>query len=159
MEAARIVALPVKSPHRGPSVRIDDESIIVEELRVSDRALAAFVAQRPAEDRAELVERALRVGLHAIQQAGTSLDVDFVRREFDSLLERSATVNERAAHELDQVLRANFSDQDGRLPRTLERFLGDRGQLNRFVNELLRRVQARQRYWPDAHSARDLLRW
>jgi hypothetical protein len=34
------------------------------------------------------------------------------------------------------MLRANFADGDGRLPRTLERFLGDRGQLRGFVNEL-----------------------
>ena len=102
----------------------------------SDRALAAFVAQRAPDDRAELIERALRIGLHALQDAGTSIDVDFVRREFDSLLERNASANERAARELDQVLRTNFSDQDGRLPRTLERFLGDRGQLNKFVSEL-----------------------
>ena len=67
---------------------------------------------------------------------GTSLDVDFVRREFDALLQRSVGVNERAATELDQVLRANFADTEGRLPRTLEKFLGDRGQLNRFVSEL-----------------------
>jgi hypothetical protein len=34
------------------------------------------------------------------------------------------------------VLRANFADGDGRLPRTLEKFLGDRGALRQFVNEL-----------------------
>ena len=31
---------------------------------------------------------------------------------------------------------ANFADGDGRLPRTLEKFLGDRGELQQFVNEL-----------------------
>lgn len=138
METAQIVALRVAPPPpmQRQSVRIDGETIVVEHLRVSDRALAGFVTQRPADDRAELIERALRIGLHALQDAGTSLDVDFVRREFDALLERNATVNERAARELDQVLRANFGDQDGRLPRTLEKFLGDRGQLNRFVSDL-----------------------
>jgi len=135
METAQIVALPVAHALR-PSVHIDGETIVVEQIRVSDRSLAAFVAQRPADDRPELIERALRVGLHALQDAGTSLDVDLVRREFDGLLERSANVSERAARELDQVLRQNFADQDGRLPRTLEKFLGDRGQLNRFVSEL-----------------------
>jgi hypothetical protein len=45
-------------------------------------------------------------------------------------------MNQRAAETLDQVLRQNFGDQEGRLPRTLERFLGDRGQLNRFVTDL-----------------------
>ena len=34
------------------------------------------------------------------------------------------------------MLRANFADGDGRLPRTLEKFLGDRGELQQFVNEL-----------------------
>lgn len=135
METAQIVALRVAQRSR-PDVTVDDDTVIVEHVRLTDRALAAFVEQRPADDRPELIERALRIGLHALQDAGASLDVDFVRREFEALLQRSTTASERAAKELDQVLRANFSDQDGRLPRTLERFLGDRGQLNRFVSEL-----------------------
>jgi hypothetical protein len=136
METAQIVALRVAPPRLRPQVEVDGDVIVVEHLRLEDRSLAAFVEGRADADRPELAERALRIGLHALQDAGTSLDVDFVRREFDTLLERSATVNERAARELDQVLRANFGDQDGRLPRTLERFLGDRGQLNRFVADL-----------------------
>jgi len=136
MEAAQIVTLRVAQPPATATVRVEDDTVVVDRLRLTDRTLAAFVEQRAPDDRPELAERALRIGLHALQDAGTSLDVDFVRREFDALLERSATASERAAHELDQVLRANFGDQDGRLPRTLERFLGDRGQLNRFVSEL-----------------------
>jgi hypothetical protein len=135
MEATNVVALRVAPPSR-TTVRVEDDTIVVDGLRVTDRALAAFVEQRPLDDRPELAERALRIGLHALQDAGTSLDVDFVRREFDALLQRSASASERAATELDQVLRVNFGDQDGRLPRTLERFLGDRGQLNRFVSDL-----------------------
>src|SRR3954453_19281122 len=137
METAQIVALRVAKPAPTRlSVWVDDDAIVVEQLRVVDRSLAAFVEHRPADDRPELIERALRIGLHALQDAGTSIDVDFVRREFDALLERNASANERAARELDQVLRPNFADQDGRLPRTLERFLGDRGQLNKFVSDL-----------------------
>jgi hypothetical protein len=136
METAQIVALRVTPPPERAAVRVEDEAIVINHLRVTDRALASFVAQRPADDRGELLERAVRIGLHALQDAGTSLDVDFVRREFEALLQRSASANERAASELDQVLRANFGDQDGRLPRTLEKFLGDRGQLNRFVSDL-----------------------
>jgi len=117
-------------------VRVEGESIVVDRLRVTDRALAGFVEQRPEAERDELAERALRIGLLALQDAGTSLDVDFVRREFDDLLKQNATNNQRAADALDQLLRQNFGDTEGRLPRTLERFLGDRGQLNRFVSEL-----------------------
>jgi hypothetical protein len=136
METAQIVALRVAPGSKRLPVTVDGEQIVIDNLRVIDRALAAFVEQRPADDRAELIDRAIRIGLHALQDAGTSIDVEFVRREFDALLERNASANERAARELDQVLRANFADQDGRLPRTLERFLGDRGQLNKFVSEL-----------------------
>lgn len=137
METAQIVALRVAPPppQRLP-VSVEDEVIVVEHLRLSDRSLAAFVEQRAPDDRADLIERALRIGLHALQDAGTSVDVDMVRREFEALLKQNVSANERAAHELDAVLRTNFADQDGRLPRTLERFLGDRGQLNKFVNDL-----------------------
>lgn len=136
MQTAQLVALPVAQPRNSASVEVKGDTIFIERLRVEDRTLARFVEQRAVADRPELAERALRIGLHALQDAGTSLDVDFVRREFDALLERSTTVNERAAKELDQVLRTNFADQDGRLPRTLEKFLGNRGELNRFVSEL-----------------------
>ncbi len=135
METAQIVALRVAGPAR-PSVRVEGETIVIDRLRVADRALAAFVGDRADEERGELAERAVRIGLIALQDAGTSLDVDFVRREFDELLERNASMNTRAAETLDQVLRQNFGDQDGRLPRTLEKFLGDRGQLHRFVTDL-----------------------
>jgi hypothetical protein len=64
------------------------------------------------------------------------VDVDLVRDEFDKLLRSSEQANAKAAEALDQVLRSNFADGDGRLPRTLEKFLGDRGALRTFVGEL-----------------------
>ncbi len=117
-------------------VSVDGERILVERLALADIGLAAFVAGRPADDRPALVERALRIGLVALQDAGVTVNVDAVRREFDGLLARTAQANERAATALDQVLRQNFADGDGRLPRTLESFLGDRGRLQAFVTDL-----------------------
>ena len=101
-----------------------------------DRALAGFLAERPAADRTELVERAVRIGLLALQDAGVTVNVDVVRAEFEKLMRQAETVNEKAAQTLEQTLRANFADGDGRLPRTLERFLGDRGALRTMVDEL-----------------------
>ncbi|HEY3164463.1 MAG TPA: hypothetical protein VGJ71_08895, partial [Candidatus Limnocylindrales bacterium] len=118
------------------AIRVEGERIVVERLVLQDPGLAAFVRERPAEDRAVLVERALRIGLVALQDAGVSVNVDVIRREFAGLLEQAEAVNERAAAALEQALRTNFADGDGRLPRTLERFLGDRGQLRAFVGEL-----------------------
>ncbi|HET7028769.1 MAG TPA: hypothetical protein VFI28_13835, partial [Candidatus Limnocylindrales bacterium] len=96
----------------------------------------AIVGDRPDDERASFVERALRIGLLALQSAGTTLNVDLVRAEFDKLVRQSEQANERAAQALDLALRTNFADGEGRLPRTLDRFLGEHGQLQALVGEL-----------------------
>jgi hypothetical protein len=117
-------------------VRVEGDRVLVDRLLVQDPALAAFVAERPAEDRPELVGRALRIGLLAIQDTAVTLNVDVVRAEFEKLMRQAESANDKAAQALEQTLRANFADGDGRLPRTLERFLGDRGALRSMVEEL-----------------------
>jgi hypothetical protein len=132
---ARIVQLP--SSHEPlPAIRIVDDRIVVERLTVSDPALAAYLRERPADDRSLIVERALRIGLLALQDAGVTVNVDVVRAEFEKLARQNEQTNERAAQALEQTLRTNFADGDGRLPRTLEKFLGDRGALRTMVDEL-----------------------
>ena len=129
MEAANIVPLHA-------SVRIEGDRIVIERLTLSDPTLAAFLGERVAGDRGPLVERALRIGLIALQDAGVTVNVDAVRSEFERMVRQAEQVNERAAAALEQTLRANFADGDGRLPRTLEKFLGDRGALRGMVDEL-----------------------
>jgi hypothetical protein len=135
METARLVPLPSAST-RQSSVRIEADRLIVEHVVLNDPALASFVGDRPAEERAVLIERALRVGLTAIQSVGVTINVDAVRAEFQGLLRQTEAANERAATALDQTLRQNFADGEGQLPRTLEKFLGDKGQLRGFVDDL-----------------------
>ena len=117
-------------------VRLEGDRIVIERLSLSDPTLAAFLGERPAGDRGPIVERALRIGLIALQDAGVTVNVDAVRTEFERLVRQAEQVNERAAAALEQTLRANFADGDGRLPRTLEKFLGDRGALRSMVDEL-----------------------
>jgi hypothetical protein len=118
------------------AVRVEGDRIIIDRLSLSDPTLAAFLGERPAGDRGPLVERALRIGLIALQDAGVTVNVDAVRTEFERMMRTAEQVNERAAAALEQTLRANFADGDGRLPRTLEKFLGDRGALRGMVDEL-----------------------
>jgi hypothetical protein len=127
---ARIVQLPTNE------VRVEADRIVIERLVVRDAGLAVLLAERPAEDRPAFVERALKIGLLALQDAGVTVNVDIVRTEFEKLLQQSEQVNVRAAEALDQTLRSNFADGDGRLPRTLERFLGDKGALRAYVGDL-----------------------
>lgn len=137
---ARIVPLAPSPARRdeppATSVVVSGDRIQIAHLEVVDSAAAAIVAARAEPDRPALVERALKVGLLAIADATVSVDVDVVRREFEELLRRTEAANERAMATLEEVLRKNFADGEGRLPRTLEAFLGDRGALRQFVTEL-----------------------
>jgi hypothetical protein len=129
---ARIVSFPSAQP----AVRVAGDRIDVDRLTLTDGALAAWLGAQPMDDHAILVERALRIGLTALQSVGVTLNVDAVRAEFDRFADQSRAANEQAAAALEQVLRANFGDDGGRLPRTLEAFLGDRGKLKSMVDEL-----------------------
>ena len=131
MEARNIVSLPTPAILPATLVRTEGDRIVVDRLTLIDPGLAAFVAERPMDDRPDLVERALKIGLVALQDAGVTVNVDVVRREFEGLLQQSQATNERAAAALEQTLRTNFADGDGRLPRTLEKFLGDRASCAR----------------------------
>jgi hypothetical protein len=132
----RLVSIARRREAIEPTVRVEDDRIAVEHLELADAGLAGWLAERPEEERAAVVGRALRIGLLALQDAGVTLNVDVVKAEFEKLATRTEQLNEQAAAALDQALRANFGDEDGRLPRTLERFLGDRGALRKAVEEL-----------------------
>jgi hypothetical protein len=119
-----------------PTVRLEGDRIVIDGLSISDAALAAFLGERQAAEREAIAERALRIGLLALQDVGVTVNVDAVRTEFERMMRQAEQVNERAATALEQTLRANFADGDGRLPRTLEKFLGDRGALRSMVDEL-----------------------
>jgi hypothetical protein len=130
------VAMPASAPTGATRISVERDRVVVDRLVLIDASLAAFVAERPAEERAGLVERALKIGLTALMDAGVTVNVDAVRAEFATLLRQTEDANAKAATALDQLLRQNFADGDGRLPRTLEAFLGDRGKLRSLTDEL-----------------------
>jgi hypothetical protein len=129
---ARIVSFP----NSQPAVRVSGDRIDIERLALHDGPLAGWLAAQPPDDHSILVERALRIGLTALQSVGVTLNVDAVRAEFERFADQSRAANEHAAQALEATLRANFGDGEGRLPRTLESFLGDRGKLKATVEEL-----------------------
>jgi hypothetical protein len=130
---ARIVSFPSTPEAR---VRVEGERILVDRVAVVDGPGAAWLAAQPMDDHALIVERAIRIGLNAMQSVGVSVNLDAVRAEFERFADESRRSNEQAAQALEQLLRTNFADGDGRLPRTLEAFLGDRGKLRSMVDEL-----------------------
>ena len=119
-----------------PALSVVEDRIIISNLELTDAGLAGFVAGIPEPERPGLAANALRVGLQALANAGTTANVDLVRAEFGRMVEQMAATQTRAAETLEATLRATFADGDGRLPRTLEDFLGDSGKLQRLTGAL-----------------------
>jgi hypothetical protein len=117
-------------------VTVTGQAVTVERLTLQDPALAAFVAEAPPAERPALAERALRIGLLAICNANATINVDVVRAEFGRLVTDLSAKQAEAGQALEALLRTNFADGDGRLPRQLEAYLGDSGKLNRLVGDL-----------------------
>ena len=94
MEARTLIPLPSPIADQAPAsrVRLEGDRIVVDRLVLHDPTLAAFLAERPAEDRDGIVERALRIGLIALQDAGVTVNVDVVRAEFEKLVRQTETV-------------------------------------------------------------------
>jgi hypothetical protein len=128
--------VPLSSAKRPAQVEVIGDHIRVTALELTDRALAGYLESRDAADRPEIVERALRVGLLSLQGASSSIDVDHVRRAFDKLLSDAADSNKKATAQVEEILRKTFVDEGGPMPATLERFLGDKGELARFTQDL-----------------------
>ena len=97
---ARIVSFPSASS----GVRVVDDRIEIDRLSLADGPLAAWLAAQPMDDQAILAERALRIGLTALQSVGVTLNVDAVRTEFERFADMSRASNEKAALALEQVL-------------------------------------------------------
>ena len=148
-------AVPTPLPTR---VRVDGDRIVVERLVLADAALAAFLAERPAttgrpSSSAPCASACSRSRTPASRSTWTSSGPSS-----RSSCARPSRSTSRPPQALEQTLRANFADGDGRLPRTLEKFLGDRGALRGDGRRAVRRDEARQRHRPDRPDARALLR-
>ncbi len=118
------------------AVSIAGDRLTVDHLELRDPDLARFVSERAEQDRPELIERALRIGLLAVRDAGLTVNVDVIEKEFGRLVAQIDERNEKAGQALAQALRDSFAEDGGKLPRTLERFLGDQGALRRLVADL-----------------------
>ena len=118
------------------TIALSADEITVDHLVLRDAELAAYMSETDEEARPSLAERGLRIGLLTLRGAGVTVNVDYIEKEFGRLLQRTDESHGRAAEVVADALRVHFADDDGKLPRTLEKFLGDEGSFRRFVDDL-----------------------
>ena len=114
------------------SVDIDSgaNQIVIRELTIQDGNLVKYLQELDNEKQNEAIIRALRVGAETLGIAETSKDLEYVRREFESM-------QTELGSELDDVqddLEAKFGDE-GRVSRILDSHFGDDGSLRRQFEE------------------------
>ncbi|WP_284014865.1 hypothetical protein [Halobaculum litoreum] len=105
------------------NVTVDSESneVHIDSLTVHDEELVSFLSDAPGEPEAA-VERALRVGASTLELADTTREVEYVRREFDTL--REAFADEVA--EVEREFEDAFGD-DGEFEGRLDDAFGEGG--------------------------------
>ncbi|MCW4020257.1 MAG: hypothetical protein NWF14_03390 [Candidatus Bathyarchaeota archaeon] len=101
---------------------VETSTLKILELSIKDPELCSLLAGKEEDERKQFVERALRVGIMALQGMETKMRVDYVRSEFENMQKEVET-------ELQRV----FSDK-GILLNTLDKFLGEKGELKQALN-------------------------
>jgi hypothetical protein len=81
----------------GPDVQIEDTKVLIKELVIDDRYVAEYLSSAP--DAAAAVIEALKLGVRILRLAGTSGDVEMVRREFDAMITGVSTNVEKVLAE------------------------------------------------------------
>jgi hypothetical protein len=104
------------------TVDLESNEVRIDSLSVHDEELASFISDAPGEPEAA-VERALRVGASTLELADTTREVEYVRREFDSLREAFADEVEEVEQEFEHA----FGD-DGEFEGRLDDVFGEDGE-------------------------------
>jgi hypothetical protein len=111
-------------------VDTDNDAVTIRELTVHDENLADYLDDHDSDKQHEIADRAFRVGLMTLQLADTSKDLEYVKREFE-------TMQSTLESELDDVqddLADRFGD-NGDLQQLLDEYLGTEGELRTALDD------------------------
>jgi predicted nuclease with TOPRIM domain len=111
-------------------VDIDSDEITIREVTVRDAELASYLADHDPDKQREVVDRAVRVGLMTLQLADTSKDLEYVKREFESM----QTALEEELTDVRDDLDDRFGDE-GDLPELLDDYFGEEGELREALTD------------------------
>jgi hypothetical protein len=117
-------------------ITIKGDHISIRDLEIVDHDAAQVIKPKVGDQREDLVRRALRIGTLAIRDAAVDMNVDLVQKQFEHLMTQFDERNELAVETVESALRGAFGDDEGKLPQTMEQFLGEKGQLRTFMNDL-----------------------
>jgi hypothetical protein len=114
------------------SVEVDPDAdeVTIHEMTVHDAELVSYLADYDQDKQREIVDRAFRVGLMTLQLADTSKDLEYVKREFESM----QTALEEELTDVRDDLDDRFGEE-GELPELLDDYFGEDGELREALTD------------------------
>jgi hypothetical protein len=110
-------------------VMLKGQTIVIQYLEIQDEELVTYLSEFPAEKRADIVRRAVKIGLLSLKGNTAIERVDYIEKEFDKLSQRLLVnlddFSKKSKESLDRV----FSEDGGILKTALEKYLGEGGKL------------------------------
>jgi len=108
----------------------DTDEVTIHEVTIRDAELASYLADHGPNERREIVDRAFRVGLMTLQLADTSKDLEYVKREFETM----QTALENELTDVREDLDNRFGNE-GDLPELLDNYFGEDGELREALTD------------------------
>lgn len=108
----------------------DTDEVTIHEVTIRDAELASYLADHGPNERREIVDRAFRVGLMTLQLADTSKDLEYIKREFETM----QTALENELTDVREDLDDRFGNE-GDLPELLDDYFGEDGELREALTD------------------------
>lgn len=99
---------------KGP-VLVDEAGIRVLELDIQSKELADYLREVPEEEWEQRLVQALEVGVFCLERAKTAVDLEFVRRQVDSILNQVDATVAKIPAKLEQELLGKIGSGDGQV--------------------------------------------
>jgi len=131
-------------PYQAYRMEDSDPAVLSDTLRldieINDPVVVAAIDSLPrGRERDQFVERALRIGVLAINQAAGQIDTHALRDEGSRLVSELTQLIDgyrvRTTDELESVLKNYFNPGDGRFTQNVERLVSKDGDLERVLRE------------------------
>ncbi|MEZ3116029.1 restriction endonuclease [Halobaculum sp. MBLA0147] len=107
-----------------PEIDADDETLSIDGFELEDASVASHFAEFDDGDRAEELERVLRLGVETAGLAATTGEEEYVERKFEQMRSDFEAEIERVEEEVEEKF-----GTDGEVPAVFEKHLGEDGTL------------------------------
>ena len=124
---------------KDPRIEVFDTGIHITDLEVPKKEAAEYLRAVPEDERELALVRAIEVGVFCLERARTGQDLDFVRRQIDSLLTTVQSTVEKIPEHTQEQLAAKIGTGEGQVLAPVQLLVND---VSKAASEKIREVRS-----------------